>query len=324
MTAAADSSSGTHTDLFGASQSLASTTQIAHSLSILKPENLKGLDTVMSTVARALELSPQSLVATETLSALATWNRAVMSISQPVLSESARQAMTRSVAAAAGLDAFSTNNTALTTALLKDYEPMRAALTSLQDSVVRLTRPMIPDESLTAIASALASINVSIEASTATATAQAVTKQLMSNGSYEQVARQLVGSLGIANDQELPSHAFDIDAAASSASYDLICKHAPEIATQIDEAADRVTTSFLGRSWVRYSMAGLVLTLIITAWVLTTPNIDIIPQPWRSVLRSSVEGAAVGVPATLVIARKPGKSNRSDHTGTDTEEMKRE
>lgn len=151
-----------------------------------------------------------------------------------------------------------------------------------------------------------------------------MTKQLTSNGSYEQVARVLVGSLRIANDQELPSRAFDIDAAVSPASYAIIRKHAPEIATRIDEAAYQVKTSFLDRKRVLYSLAGLALTLIITSWLLTTPGLDIIPQPWRSVLRSSVKGAAEGVPATLVIAQNPGKSNSSDHTGTDTEETKRE
>lgn len=304
MTATAEGSSGTGPDLLGASQSLAGTVHAALGPSVLKPETLKGLNAAVSTMARAFELPQQSVVPNGTLGALAAWNRAVKSVQLPVLSDSARQAMTRSIAAAAGLNELSKSTAALTSAVLKDYEPMRIALAGLQDSMARLTEQMIPDESLRAIASALTKINASVKVSATSAAAQAATMRHAADGSYEHAARQLVENLGVVDHQELPPQVFEIDAAASAASYDLISEHAPEVAAEIDEAADQVRTSFLDRKLVRYSLASLVFILIMMAWILlATPDLDLIPQPWRGVLRSAAESAPVAAPAALVIAR---------------------
>ncbi len=201
---------------------------------------------------------------------------------------------------------------------------MRTALAGLQDSMARLTEQMIPDESLRAIASALTGINTSVKASATTVAAQAATKRLAADGSYEHAARQLVENLGVVDEQELPPQAFEIDTAASAASYDLISKHAPEVAAQVDEAADQVKTSFLDRKAVRYSLASLVFILIVAIWVLTTPDLEDIPRQLRSLVRSVAEGTVAGTPVARAIVRKPSKSSKDGHPGTDTEDTERE
>ena len=284
----------------------------------LQPETLKAVTAAVSSMAHALELAPQPLVPARTFSALAACNHSALSVPQVVLSDSARQVMMRSVATAAEIAELSKSTTALRTAVLKNYEPTRTMLLGLQDSLAQFYKQTMPDETLKSIASALASIAIPTSTGVATAVTQTAAKRSAASGSYDQVARQLVENLGIAKGQELPSQPFEADATASPTPYDIVSEAAPEVAAQIDEAADQVKTSFLHKKQVRYSLAALVLALISVAWIVTGPDIDLIPQPWRGVLRSAAESIAVGVPATRMIARKPDKSSSNQRPGMAT------
>ena len=281
--------------------------QCEHAATVLTPEIFKHITTIEPISTYASEVATQLLRPTHATELLTTYAKIFEHTQLIAQNESTRLAITQLVSSATGwkelLDVSIAN---LAPVVLAANPSALAAISSIRNSSTLLNMKLTSDANLTKVASALSNINASIGSAAATIPA-GTTMTTTGENSYGNVARRLIEDLNLACNQELPPSRFTIDATAPAAPYDLIREAAPDVATKIDEAADRTGTSFADRKVIRYSLAALVYTFILLAFVATTADLDIIPQPWCSALNSAVAGSATGIPAAIAIARNNNK-----------------
>lgn len=312
MTTIDEAPSDNRPDPYGVSADFANVRQTAVAMSALKPETLEAIAEIASVATRLSETTLQQFASSTALEAFAALSKATIPVPQLVLSESTRQAMVRAAAATASVGELSKKTADLSSAISKSYLPLQVTVSGVQEISTQLNKQLFSDRTIEMVVSALRNINATHRPQTAAPAAQKITKETAQGNSYDRSARRLIGNLGIVDEEELSSQEFTVDTTVSAEPYEILRKTVPEVADKIDEAANQTNTPFFKKKQVRYSLAALVFALIVVLHIVADPELKIIPQPWASVLRSTVDGGALAVPTARKIARMGDKKTDED------------
>ena len=112
---------------------------------------------------------------------------------------------------------------------------------------------------------------------------------------------------GLDLEQLINTQTLPIDATAGPEAYDVISKEAPGLAASIDVAADNAKTGFLSKITLRNYLAILVFLIVLSTYVISKKDLHILPPEPAIWVEKLIEGAALGLPASLYVAKGDSK-----------------
>lgn len=113
--------------------------------------------------------------------------------------------------------------------------------------------------------------------------------------------------LGLDLGQLIDTQTLPIDATAGPEAYKVISKGVPELAASIDVAADNAKTGFLSKITLRNYLAILVFLIVLSTYVISKKDLHILPPELAIWVEKLIEGTALGLPASLHVAKGDSK-----------------